>query len=111
MPALTELIAQRDTLNTEIEAARQRERDEALPRLRALVTDYGITAEEIFGSSGRRGPKTKRTSHGTPRKSATGLAKGTPKYRDPASGKTWSGYGRNPAWFKADAAESFLIPA
>lgn len=110
MTALTELISQRDALNAQIDSTRQRERDEALPRLRALVEDYGITAEEIFGTAGRRGPKPKHAYVGPPRKSANGLKRGTPKYRDPVSGKTWSGFGRNPNWFKADAADSFLIP-
>ncbi|HSA48440.1 MAG TPA: H-NS histone family protein [Candidatus Competibacteraceae bacterium] len=32
-----------------------------------------------------------------------------PKYRDPATGKTWSGKGKRPQWFDADRAEDFLI--
>ncbi|RQM53618.1 H-NS histone family protein [Burkholderia vietnamiensis] len=31
-----------------------------------------------------------------------------PKYRDPATGKTWSGRGRQPAWLGNDPA-AFLI--
>lgn len=32
-----------------------------------------------------------------------------PKYRDPETGKTWSGKGKRPGWFDADRAEDFLI--
>ncbi len=32
-----------------------------------------------------------------------------PKYRDPASGKTWSGKGKRPRWFAVDRADDFLI--
>lgn len=34
-----------------------------------------------------------------------------PKYRDPATGKTWSGRGKRPNWFDADRADAFLIKA
>lgn len=32
------------------------------------------------------------------------------KYRDPASGKTWSGRGRTPRWLDGLNREEFLIP-
>lgn len=34
-----------------------------------------------------------------------------PKYRDPATGKTWSGKGKRPGWFDSDRAADFLIEA
>lgn len=41
---------------------------------------------------------------------ATGTATGTPKYRDPATGKTWTGVGRAPAWIAAAKDRSkFLV--
>ena len=33
------------------------------------------------------------------------------KYRDPDTGKTWSGKGKRPQWFDAGRAEDFLIAA
>jgi len=33
------------------------------------------------------------------------------KYRDPDTGKTWSGKGKRPLWFDAGRAEDFLITA
>ncbi|WP_425102650.1 H-NS family nucleoid-associated regulatory protein [Burkholderia ambifaria] len=32
-----------------------------------------------------------------------------PRYRDPASGATWTGRGRRPRWFDAQEAERFRI--
>ncbi len=32
-----------------------------------------------------------------------------PKYRDPATGKTWSGRGKRPNWFDSERADDFLI--
>ena len=60
--------------------------------------DYGLTAEDL---APRR--------RGRPRKSAG--RSGTPapaKYRDPKTGKTWSGRGRAPAWLGKNR-DRFLI--
>jgi DNA-binding protein H-NS len=35
--------------------------------------------------------------------------KAAPKYRDPASGKTWSGRGRTPRWLDGKNSSDFLI--
>ncbi|EDS82163.1 H-NS histone family protein [Burkholderia pseudomallei S13] len=32
-----------------------------------------------------------------------------PKYRDPKTGATWSGRGREPGWIKGKKRERFLI--
>lgn len=46
----------------------------------------------------------------TPRRRGPGKKQKTPavKYRDPASGKTWSGRGRKPAWLSGDA-DQYLV--
>lgn len=36
---------------------------------------------------------------------------GVPKYRDPDSGKTWSGVGPIPSWIKGKNRDDFLIEA
>lgn len=38
-----------------------------------------------------------------------GNGKAPPKYRDPNSGKTWSGHGKRPNWFDADRAEEYRL--
>ncbi|MGE8454289.1 MAG: H-NS family nucleoid-associated regulatory protein [Pseudomonadales bacterium] len=34
---------------------------------------------------------------------------GAPKYRDPATGATWTGRGKPPNWINGKVRESFLI--
>jgi DNA-binding protein H-NS len=55
---------------------------------------YSLTPEQVFTAQGKRGQK-----------SGTKPA----KYRDPASGATWSGMGREPVWIKGQSREQFLI--
>lgn len=40
---------------------------------------------------------------------SNGNGKSPPKYRDPDSGKTWTGKGKRPAWFDVDRAEEYLL--
>ena len=39
------------------------------------------------------------------------FGKAKAKYRDPATGKTWTGRGRNPTWFDSNRESDFLIGA
>lgn len=44
-------------------------------------------------------------------KSKTSNAPKNPKYKDPSTGRTWTGFGRAPQWMPADKSswDSFLI--
>lgn len=90
-----ELMAQRAALEAKIKEARAAEVSGAVSKIRELVGEFGLSANDIFGS-----PKGKRGSSGP----------GAAKYRDPQSGKTWTGRGKPPLWIK-DAADrdAFLI--
>jgi len=91
-----ELKAQLAKLENEAAAVRQQEYDAVLTDIRAKVVEFGYTEREIFGS--RRGRP--RLSRGA----------SAPKYRDPATGATWSGRGRAPNWIKdARNRDRFLI--
>lgn len=79
------------------EAARRVEFQQALEEVRAKVVEYGITERDIFGR--QRSPRGKPTGNVAP-----------PKYRNPATGVTWSGQGRTPYWIKgAKDRDGFLI--
>lgn len=96
MNDLKTLISQRDQLDAEIETTRKIERSEALPKVRALIAEYGMTESEVFGTKNRG-----RNATGRPivrRSSRPG--QGVAKYKDPNSEKTWSGLGRPPEWAK-----------
>lgn len=87
-----ELLAQREALEAQIQAARKQEVSDVVAKVRGLVADYGLTAEDIFTSK---------------RKSKVSVSE--PKYRDPSTGKTWTGRGKPPDWIKGQNREDFAI--
>lgn len=95
-PTLEELLTQHKALAQQIEEVRNRERAAVLTEIRALVTKYALTAEDVFSTRKKRG---------------TRLAKETssPLYRDPETGKTWNGHGRAPDWMKGKNRDDFRI--
>ena len=89
--ALSELIAQREALERQIQAARASDKSEAIAEVRKLMTAHGLTLADITARSpSKAGAKT-----GT---------KVAAKYRDPASGASWSGRGLKPKWLTAALA-------
>lgn len=97
MATYRELRAQADALMQQAENARQAELQAILDEVRARVAEYGLTPDQVFG----RGPRKARAVQ-------AGLP---PKYRDPKTGATWSGRGREPAWIKGKRRDRFLIEA
>ncbi|WP_080410650.1 H-NS histone family protein [Burkholderia ubonensis] len=97
MATYRELKAQADELSRRAEEARLAELETVIQEVRARVAEYDLTPEQIFGR--KRGPGTTRT----PRLATA------PKYRDPKTGATWSGRGREPGWIKGKRRERFLI--
>ncbi|WP_082550889.1 H-NS family nucleoid-associated regulatory protein [Pseudorhodoferax sp. Leaf265] len=105
-PTFAELQRQIDELTAKAEFVRQQELAGVVERIREAIAVYGLTPDELFGDASKRKvarlkvEKKARKKAGTVR--STGDArKSVPKYRDPASGKTWTGNGKRPAWFVA----------
>jgi DNA-binding protein H-NS len=86
-------------LQAEAEKLRSQEVEGVIERIRVAIDHYGLTPEQLFGSRGKR--KAAGTAGLASAKS--GLAAGVPKYRDPATGKTWTGRGKPPAWIAGAA--------
>lgn len=95
MASYRELLKQREALQREIEAARELEVADAIEKVRAIVREYALTPDQVFAPS--------KEKHGS--KSRAKRA----KYRDPVSGTTWSGVGREPSWMRGQPREPFLI--
>lgn len=92
------LEKQAAALQEQIEQARKAERADAVARIKALMADYGVTLAELGGGKAPgRAPKAAKSS-------ATAGKKVPPKYRDDATGNTWSGRGLQPNWLKAALA-------
>lgn len=87
--ARAKLAAEISKLDASIAEHAAAHRNERIAEVRALMTTNGLTLADL-------GP-TKLTSVKT-RNPASAAA---PKYRDPATGATWTGKGRQPAWFIA----------
>lgn len=94
-----ELLAQRDALERQIAEARNNEIASAINQIRQLVADYGLTQLDVFPAG--RGAR-------TPSKKSGSVA---PKYRDPATGQTWTGRGKPPRWIAGHDRAKFEISA
>lgn len=91
MTTLTELIAQKQTIESQIAEVVKTERKEAIQTVKMLMLQFSITADEL----------TKHTAVKVVNKVA-------PKWKDPVSGKEWSGRGRTPAVFVEAKANGTL---
>ena len=96
--SLKDLLLQREALEKAIAEARQNEVSAAVAQVRAIVAEYGLTAQDVF--PGRAGKAAG---------SKAGGSKVAAKYRDPATGQTWTGRGKAPKWIDGKSREQFLI--
>jgi DNA-binding protein H-NS len=90
---LKELLAAKAALDAEIATARKGESAAALRRVQELVSEFGFTMQQVFPLVGSG--KVKNT--------------GEAKFQDPATGKTWTGRGKPPAWILGKNRDDFLI--
>lgn len=95
MSSYKELMKQREALDQQISQARQQEMSSAVAQVRALVAEFGLTAQEVFPSGRAR--------------SSTVGSKVAPKYRNPATGQTWTGRGKPPRWIQGQERDQFAI--
>lgn len=92
-------------LQEKIAAAQQAERAEVVAKIKALMQEHGVTLAELGGGKAGavRPPRAAKAKQGgTGRKVAA-------KYRNPATGDTWSGRGLQPNWLKAALASGKKI--
>ena len=97
MSTYKELLEKKAALDAEIEAARKEEIGAAVSMVRELIAEFDLTERDIFGGS---------------RSSASSLKVKKPvaaKYRNPATGETWTGRGKAPKWIDGQEREKFAI--
>jgi len=90
MSSLNELLAQKAALEKQIMDAQREQKSEAIAKVRELMSEHGLTVADL----GSRGAAPRRASSG----------KVAAKYRNTATGETWSGRGLQPNWLKAALA-------
>jgi len=89
MATLKELIAQKEALERQIEQTRSEDRSAAVEKVRALMTEYGLSVSDLS----------------TKRAKKAGGGKVAAKYIDKATGDAWSGRGLQPKWLRAALAK------
>lgn len=89
-------------LKAEAEKLRQEEVKGVIERIQLAIKHYNLTAEQLgFSGRGARGGQAQAVSGGP-----TATTVGVAKYQDPATGKTWTGRGKPPAWIAGVADRS-----
>lgn len=88
------LLEQRAALDKQIEGIRSAARNEAIATCRAQIAEFNLTEADLFTTR-----KVNRTS-GMPVPA---------KYKDPATGATWTGRGKAPKWIDNQDRTKFLI--
>ena len=93
MATLSELLAQKAALEQQILDAQREHRAQAIAQVRTLMSEHGLTLADL----GTR-------AAAAPRKAVGGPSKVAAKYRNAATGDSWSGRGLQPNWLKAALA-------
>ena len=100
MESYQEVVAKIAELQRQAEDLKKQERKTVIKELRAKIAEFGLTAADL-GLTGKQ---------------ATAKAPSTvkAKYRNPATGETWSGRGIAPRWLQeaertGKSRDSFLI--
>jgi DNA-binding protein H-NS len=105
MATYQELLSQRASLEQQqaelerqIAEARRAERAGVLAQIKSLMAQHGVTLAEL-GSAGRAARGSAKPGSG----SGSG-SKVAPKFRNAATGDTWSGRGLKPKWLQSAIA-------
>ena len=94
MASYKELLAQREQLDRQIKEAIAHEKADGIAKAKLIIEQYQLSASDLF--SRKLGART------------TG-GKVAAKYRNPATGESWTGRGKAPKWIDGRDRTSFLI--
>lgn len=99
MSTLQDLLAQRADIEKQIANMQSEARAATIAKVKAMMAEFGLTAADISGkaSSVRAASAVKAPS------------KVAAKYRNNATGDTWTGRGLQPKWLKAALADGAKI--
>lgn len=98
MDSLEQLLKKQQELAAQIDAARHKQKKEGMDQILALVEKYQLAPKDVVSAI-------------TKKSVASGKKRGhvAPKYRNPATGATWTGRGKPPAWIAGKNRDTFLI--
>lgn len=95
-PSVEELERQKKELEKQIAERHQAEKMAVINQIVDVAAQYQVTIEDLIEAMGGFKPKRKGV-------------KATAKYRDPSTGITWSGRGKEPTWLRGHDRNTFLI--
>ncbi|MDR0275541.1 MAG: H-NS histone family protein [Burkholderiaceae bacterium] len=105
---LDQMLLQQAQIAERVQAKKQELKTAALAEIRAKISRYGMTADELgftrAAAGNTRLPPGERSAGEKGKRAATPV-----KYRDPATGMTWTGRGRMPAWLQNKDRSVYLI--
>jgi len=85
------LLARKAELEAQIAQAQAEAKAHAINKVRELIREHDLTPEDLQGPAKPKG------------------SVGAPKYRDPATGATWTGRGKPPKWIEGKDRVQLLI--
>ncbi len=104
MSKLAAIKKQIAALEAEAERIAKQEMSGAIAKVKEIMSTFGLTIEHL--QSAVAGKTAKVAKNVKPKRAGGGVA----KYADPKTGKTWSGFGRAPAWIAgAKNRDAFLV--
>lgn len=102
MSSYQDLLAQKAALEKQtaelekaLAAARRAERAGVINQIKSLMAEHGLSVADLGGATGKTTTKAAPASAGK---------KVAPKYRNAATGETWTGRGLKPKWIQSALA-------
>jgi DNA-binding protein H-NS len=112
MKTYTQIQAEIAKLEKQANAARKGEVAGVVKKIKEAIAAYGLTAQDLGFSGGKAASKAPAKPAAKAPKNEKPAMVGVAKYRDPATGRTWTGRGKPPDWIKgAKNRDQFLIEA
>jgi DNA-binding protein H-NS len=93
MKTYHEILQEIENLKAQAATARAAEISEGVAHIKAIMAEKGVTCADICRVNAGAGAG--------PRRSALAGSHVSIKYRDPATGATWTGRGKRPRWLAA----------
>lgn len=107
---LGDLLARRAALEKQIAEAQREHRSDAIAKVKAMMAEYGVTLSDITSGKSAAAPAMPAAKKAKVQgKSGNAGKKVAPKFRNNATGETWSGRGLKPKWMTAALAQGRSI--
>lgn len=85
-------------LQKEAEGVKAKEVVGVIERIKLAIESYGLTADDLFGTKVKK-VRMPKVASAVKVKRTTKKSTSQMKFKDPSSGKGWSGHGRRPDWY------------